>query len=421
MTISAEFREPLAVGALAAGGGLTLALLNLGLARLMAPADFGLVSLVQAVSIGATTLVTLGAADAAQRLTRQREIAPRSLPWFSLLRAVFGRWILPTGTAVAVVAGLWYGWTLSVVVATTILICGIAVSYVSGHMLRANAFSPRGMAVVQAWRFVGSFGVIVLMLVGARVSPICALAVLSGASLFAGTLGVMGVRSIDTGLQLDEYLWRKFRSDARVLLSISLSLAGLYHADKLLIPILLSLEDLAIYSVAGWVVITPFLLVQTVIGFTLVPRLRRTAAEKESRRIIRRYVLFTFGVAIPLGTAIAAATPMILPLLYADVYLPSVPLIASLTVLGVVRTCYSLPAAAVSAWAEGSDLELFNWWGWISLLVALAAMVAGVHQVGLMAIPLGLTAGVGVRLGAAVVTARRSLKTWVWTRVAPGR
>jgi O-antigen/teichoic acid export membrane protein len=413
-------RESLAVAVVFAMAGVAAAGVNLLLAGIMTVEDFGLISLVQAVVVFGTPLVSLGAADALQRLAGRRG-PRRPVAWPRLFRSVAVRWTVPTGAFLSLAAGLWYGWTPAVTLGTAVFMVAAGVAYLAGHILRAGGETTWGMVTVHGWRFASAALVLAFLVAApARLSATAAVLLLAVSAALAVPAAALRIRRRLPGDGPLGEMWPEFRTESRLFLTITLSVTGLAHADKLLIPLVLSLDALALYSVVGWLVITPYLLVQGANTFTLVPRLRRVERSREGWELLWKYAALTAAVAIVAAIMVLTVTPTILTRLYGDRYIADSLLLLALACLGTVRMFYALPSAAISAWADRTVLASFRSWGWVSLAVAVTGVLMGGLLLGLYAVPLGLAAGTLVRLGAAFVLARRIVLREAVGAAAPG-
>ncbi len=178
----------------------------------------------------------------------------------------------------------------------------------------------------------------------------------------------------------------------------ALSLAGLNAAglllvqlDRLVIPHVLTLHDLATFGVLAAIAGSLFRVLSMGVGYTLVPRLRAAAGVVERRRLIAHEAKL-IGVIIVAGSlAIWFLTPRIEQAFLAGKYHIGGSLLTATIFSGVAKIMNSFTKAAVTALATGNEVSLINLLGWASVGLALAAAILGARW-GLS----GLIYGVGL-------------------------
>jgi O-antigen/teichoic acid export membrane protein len=164
----------------------------------------------------------------------------------------------------------------------------------------------------------------------------------------------------------------------------ALSLAGLNAAglllvqlDRLVIPYVLTLHDLATFGVLAAIAGSLFRVLSMGVGYTLVPRLRAAATVVERRRLIAHEAKL-IGVIIVAGSVtIWFLTPWIERAFLAGKYHIGGSLLAATIFSGVAKIMNSFTKAAVTALASGNEVSLINLLGWASVAVALAAAILG--------------------------------------------
>jgi O-antigen/teichoic acid export membrane protein len=178
----------------------------------------------------------------------------------------------------------------------------------------------------------------------------------------------------------------------------ALSLAGLNAAglllvqlDRLVIPYVLTLHDLATFGVLAAIAGSLFRVLSMGVGYTLVPRLRAAGSVVERRRLIAHEAKL-IGVIIVAGSAtIWFLTPWIERAFLAGKYHIGGSLLLATIFSGVAKIMNSFTKATVTALATENEVSLINLLGWISVGLALAAAIVGARW-GLA----GLIYGVGL-------------------------
>ncbi len=178
----------------------------------------------------------------------------------------------------------------------------------------------------------------------------------------------------------------------------ALSFAGLNAAglllvqlDRLVIPYVLTLHDLATFGVLAAIAGSLFRVLSMGVGYTLVPRLRAAAGVIERRRLIAHEAKL-IGVIIVVGSLVIwFLTPWIERAFLAGKYHLGGSLLLATIFSGVAKIMNSFTKATVTALATGGEVSVVNLLGWVSVGVAFAAAIFGARW-GLT----GVIYGVGV-------------------------
>jgi len=161
--------------------------------------------------------------------------------------------------------------------------------------------------------------------------------------------------------------------------------------ERLVIPYVLTVEDLALFGVLGAIAGSLFRLLQMAVGFTLLPRLRSAVSVLERRQLIARELRFAVVIAGAGGAAILVLTPLLERWLLAGKYHLSMGLLVAALFSGTAKIAHAFARASATALATPRELALVNGAGWLSAALAVGAAVA--------AAPWGLTGliyGIGV-------------------------
>lgn len=166
--------------------------------------------------------------------------------------------------------------------------------------------------------------------------------------------------------------------------SEALAIAGLAAAgllliqlERLLLPHLLSLEDLATYGVLAAIAGSLFRVLQMGVGYSLLPRLRAAPGVLERRRLLFKEARLVVAVAALGSVVIWVATPRIEEWFLGGKYHLSAALVLAAVVTGVAKVLNGFAQSAVSALAEPRELSIVSVLGWVSVGVAAAGAVAG--------------------------------------------
>jgi hypothetical protein len=195
-----------------------------------------------------------------------------------------------------------------------------------------------------------------------------------------------------------------------------LSAAGLVliQLERLLIPHLLPLRDLATYGVLGAIVGSLFRVLQMGVGYSLLPRLRAAPGVVERRRLIAKEARLILPI-VALGSAVIwIATPLVERWLLDGKYHLSAALVLAALVTGVVKIMSGFAQSTVAALADARELSVLSVLGWVGVVIAVAGAVAGAHW-GLPGVIYGVGLGWLVRSSTAFYIVSRHLRLPVAT------
>jgi hypothetical protein len=179
--------------------------------------------------------------------------------------------------------------------------------------------------------------------------------------------------------------------------------------DRLIIPYLLPLGNLATYGVLSSVAGSLFRVVQRGVGYTLLPRLRSAASVDERRSLVAREARMVAGAALLGSLLIWAAMPAVEHWLLADRYHFSGGLVLATLVTGCAKLLQAFTRAAVTALADARELGLVNLSGWASLAISVVAAAIGARW-GLAGVIYGVGLGWLFRALAALAIMYRHLR-----------
>jgi O-antigen/teichoic acid export membrane protein len=196
----------------------------------------------------------------------------------------------------------------------------------------------------------------------------------------------------------------------------ALSFAGLNAAglvliqlDRLIIPHVLPLEDLATYGVLAAIAGSLFRVLQMGVGYTLVPRLRAAASIPERRHLIFHEAKLVGAMVLAGSVGIWIVTPWVERLLLQDKYHLAGPLLLAAIISGIAKIMNSFTKSTVTALATQAELSMVNVLGWASVAVAIPAAVFGARW-GLAGVIYGVGFGWLLRALTAFYVTLRHLK-----------
>jgi hypothetical protein len=196
----------------------------------------------------------------------------------------------------------------------------------------------------------------------------------------------------------------------------ALSFAGLNAAglllvqlDRLIIPHVLPLHDLATFGVLAAIAGSLFRVLSMGVGYTLVPRLRAANTVMERRRLLGHETKLVSAIIVAGSIAIWFGTPLVESWLLAGKYHLSGSLIMAAIFSGIAKIMNSFTKATVTALASASEVSIVNLLGWASVAVAFAAALLGARW-GLVGVIYGVGLGWLVRALSALYLTLRHLR-----------
>jgi len=199
--------------------------------------------------------------------------------------------------------------------------------------------------------------------------------------------------------------WR----EALAFMGLNASGLLLVQLDRLIIPYLLPLEELATYGVLAAIVGSLFRVLQMGVAYSLIPRLTAAASVRARRRLLvaeARLVILVIGVG---SVGIWLVTPLVEHVLLADKYHLTNALILSAIAAGVAKSLNAFSNATVTALADPRELRLVNVLGWVSVVVSSGAAVLGARW-GLAGVVYGVGLGWLLRALAGLALTMRHLR-----------
>ena len=399
MGVSALRRSPtLWSMAVYGAAGLGFAGANLILARLLAPADYGVVTLVVALANLGFALAPLGADDMVSR--RRLDPGPRLLGHALLVTGA-------VGLAFGVLAPLGYP-ELSPSLAATLAITTAAggVTMVAAAHFQSEQRFGWSLRLVQSPNLVLLIAALAVVALGWR-EPAVPLMVFAVGCVAAAGLGwalVLRERRRHVAIaSASGFPW----SEALALAGVNAAGLLLVQLERLVIPHVLPLEELATYGVLAAIAGSLFRVLQMGVGYALVPRLRAAATVAERRRLIAREAQLAGTIAALGAIAIVLITPLVERYVLDGKYHLSTALLIAAIVSGVAKILNAFARGTVTALAEPQEVAALNLLGWLSVAVAVGAAVAGARWGGLVGIIYGVALGWLLRAVSAFhVTAR---------------
>jgi O-antigen/teichoic acid export membrane protein len=370
---------------------------NLILARVLPTAEYALLTLVVALVNVGYPLAPAGVDGMVNR--RPLEAGPR------LLRRTM-RAMVPVGLLFAAIALV--GYQISPLLALLVLVstmAGGALLVAAGQFQSEQRFGI-SLAINQSPNLILLLAALWVVLTGGRGAE---------PALVVWALGFLATAGLGWAILFRERHAKPHRSVAFPW-SESVAFAGLAAAgllliqlERLLIPYLLPLEDLATYGVLAAIVGSLFRVLQMGVGYSLLPRLRAAAGILERRRLITREVRLVLAI-VALGSALIwVVTPLLERWFLDGKYHLSGALILAALVTGVAKIVNGFAQSTVSALADARELSMVSLLGWVAVGVAVLGAAGGARW-GLAGVIYGVGLGWLMRALVALYLTARHLR-----------
>jgi O-antigen/teichoic acid export membrane protein len=378
--VTGAWRSPaLRSAAILAAGGAGFALGNLLLARVLPEREYGAVSLLLSLiqvgaalgSLGLPTLVNRHSLAVTGRLFR-----------YGMWLALFAALIIGT---VALVSYQLPSFIACVLAAT---VAAAALGRIAGAVMQSRQRFGTSLLLTQIHNWLLLASVPLVLLTDQR-SAITVSVFILLCYLITTTIGWQSAaRDRDPGTLSLRMLWSEGLSAAGFGLAFNIFL----QLDRLVIGDVLSLQDVAAYSLVASLAGSPYRMLQVSAGHTLVPRLRAASSRKAAVKLLRHEALLMIGVGVLGAPVLFWLTPWIIDLVAGAAIDGGYMLTAAVIAVGFVRLWQGLAAAVVNAIGTPRELFVLSVLGWVGIAVA-AALASFAARYGLNAVVLSLGAG----------------------------
>ena len=374
--------------------GLGFAGANLILARALSTTEYGHFTLVIALINLSFALAPIGVDGIVQR--RHLDAGP------TLLKRTLGAGLI-IGTISLLIAGLAYHLNMLLLLLVFAATIGGGAMAVAGAKFQSEQRYAVSLALTQSPNLVLIVAALAVVLIGVRIALL---------PLVISALGFVGAGVVGWWILFRERSAKPHR-DTWFPWQEAVSFAGMNAAgllliqlDRLIIPHVLPLHDLATFGVLAAIAGSLFRVLSLGIGYTLVPRLRAATTVIERRRLITHEAKLVGLITLAGSLAIWFLTPVIEHLFLAGKYHLGASLVVATLFSGIAKILNSFAKSTVTALASGREILIINALGWLSVGVAVAAAVTGARW-GLAGVIYGVGLGWLTRaIFAAVLTVR---------------
>lgn len=387
--LRALYRSPSVRSAAAFGiGGVAFALANLVFARSIPALDYGLLSLMIGVVAVAGPMGPMGLDYV---LVRRGWTLHRKLRRPALLTSLL------VSLLTVAMSALLYRLGLPLLLATLVATVSASVSQlVSAHYQSQRQFGISGVFLQgMNWSLLLIAVIAVSLHIRAAV-PLAALIAGSGLLLAIVGWSILGRARKHEAEPSMQGLWR----EAIALMLINVTGSALLQLERLILPVTVGIEDLALFGVAAALVGSPFRMLQMAATFTIVPRMRDAATVADRRHLLRHEFALFCVVMAPAAVAFWFLSPPLAHWFLHGKYDLGPELVLAMIVSGLLKVLGAFAASVVSALASESGLRLLGWVSWGCILLACIAAF-GLRQYGLVGVIYATSLGWVARIAAA--------------------
>jgi O-antigen/teichoic acid export membrane protein len=374
--------------------GLGFAGANLILARVLPTAEYALFTLFMALANLSFALAPIGVDGIVQR--HHLAAGP------SLLKHTLAAGLV-TGLGSMLVGGFAYHLNPSLLLLVFASTVGGGAMAVAGAQFQSEQRFGVSLALTQSPNLILIVGALAVAVTGIRdARP--ALVISSLGLVLAGVIGwwILFRERASKPYRDTDFPW------GEALSIFGLNAAGflLVQLDRLIIPHVLSLHDLATFGVLAAIAGSLFRVLSMGVGYSLVSRLRAAGSVMERRRLMAHETRLVSAITIAGSVAIWFLTPWIEQAFLAGKYHLGGSLLAATIFSGIAKIMNSFTKSSVTALATAGEVSIVNLMGWVSVGVAIAAAVFGARW-GLAGVIYGVGLGWLLRaLMAAYITLR---------------
>jgi O-antigen/teichoic acid export membrane protein len=379
------------------GSGLGFAGANLMLARLLPTTEYALFTLVIALSNLGYSLAPAGVDGIVNR--RHLDAGP------GLLRRTLGASLLVGAAFVVIAAAAYHMSPLLLLVLFVSTVAGGAMA-VAGAQFQSERRYAISLALTQSPNLallIAAAAVLISQDREARLPLVISALGFLAAALYGWS--VLFRERASKGPRDTWFPWSEAFSFA------GLNAAGLVliQLDRLIIPYVLPLHDLATYGVLAAIAGSLFRVLQMGVGYTLLPRLRVASSVVERRQLIAHEGKLVAAMVVAGSAIIWIITPVIEHWFLQGKYHIGGSLLLAAVISGIAKIMNAFTKSTVTALATPGELSMVNLLGWASVGLAIPAAVFGARW-GLAGVIYGVGFGWLLRALTALYVTLRHLK-----------
>ncbi len=398
MSVRRFVGSPALRAAAAFGGfGLAFAAANLLLARVMSPTEFALVALTVAIIQIAMPLAPAGL----EVVINRRHLAPSP----AMLQQVLSSAGIMGIIGVACAADLY---RLSPPLLAAILVATVAggANYVAAAIYQSREQFRTSLLTSESQNLTLALGGLLVAVTGISAAWLPTAVYAMGYCVLAST----GWRRLLSGPR-DRTAPKMVMPWGESLPLMGLNAAGLLlvQLERLMVPKLLGLRELAHFSILAVLVGSPFRILQLGVGYTLLPRLRAAGTTHARLRLLAE----EGAVALVMSGLLAAGALVVAPWVLEDFlkgkYELSTGLIVVSILAGAAKVLAGFTTAMANALCDRRQLYWLTTLGWAAVAAGVGGAVIGAHW-GLKGVIAGVALGWLVRAAVAGLAALPNLR-----------
>ncbi|MGH8651855.1 MAG: hypothetical protein ACREYE_06575 [Gammaproteobacteria bacterium] len=164
------------------------------------------------------------------------------------------------------------------------------------------------------------------------------------------------------------------------------------QVERLVIPMVLAIEDLATFAILAAIVGSPFRILQQGVGHTLLPRLRVAGSPRERNRLLFMEAAIVTFVMVLTCAVVWVVTPLLVDWLLEARYTLAPALVLAALISGLAKVVAAFGMTIVGAVGSAKDLRVLTVLSWFSAAIGLAGAVIGARW-GLVGLVYGVAAG----------------------------
>lgn len=318
--------------------------------------------------------------------------------------------LLVSGMSMGFAVGLIYMWSAELAYADAL---AMTLAIASGGIIATIASMARSVgreATALSYATAASWILLLIGLVSWQMpmkNALVPLSMFAGGNVAVAVWGWLNIHKTYTvgADSTDTIPW----GEALPLLSIAAIGTIVLQLERLIIPAMIDIQALALFSVLASVAIFPFRLLTSSAGFSLVPKLRTTSDARLRRKLVRKEFFAMLCLLLLATAGILILAPYATDIVTNGRYQLSLNLTLAACINGSAKVLQALPRAVLTGCGDAQQIAQLNRWGVFGLLASIVGAIAGAHW-GLTGLLYGVAIGSMAGSVPAILLARTSLR-----------
>jgi O-antigen/teichoic acid export membrane protein len=275
------------------------------------------------------------------------------------------------GLATTLIAAALYRLELPLLLATFLTTVGMGVSQtVAAHFQGQRQFSlAMPFTQLSSWSLLTVGGLAWIFHIITVTVPSMLLAV---AAVGTATLGWRMVTARTVGID-PKLTVGTLLSEAISLMTLNVAAAVLLQLERLIIPVTMGVEKVALFGVAASLVGSPFRMLYSAVHFTVIPRLRDSPSVADRRRLLRHEVVLFIVVMLPTSVGLWFFAGPIAHWFLGGRYDLSTAIILATILSGILKLASAFGSAIVTALAPDRGLWMLSTCSWACVGLSVGA------------------------------------------------